>query len=44
VSAFQHQVALGEVVAHLRHRRSLRAVTCAAVSGVGLWQPAASPA
>jgi glyoxylase-like metal-dependent hydrolase (beta-lactamase superfamily II) len=44
LSAFQHQAALGEVVAHLRHLRSLRAVTCAAVSGVGLWQPAASPA
>ena len=41
LSAFQHQAALGEVVAHLRHLRSLRAVTCAAVGGVGLWQPAA---
>ena len=41
LSAFQHQAALGEVVAHLRHLSSLRAVTCAAVSGVGLWQPAA---
>jgi len=40
LSTFQHQAALGEVVAHLRHLRSLRAVTCAAVSGVGLWQPA----
>ena len=27
--------------AHLRHLRSLQAVTCAAVSGVGLWQPTA---
>ncbi len=33
LSAFQHQAALGEVVAHLRHLSSLRAVTCAAVSG-----------
>jgi hypothetical protein len=41
LSALQHQAALGEVVAHLRHLLSLRAVTCAAVSGVGLWQPAA---
>jgi glyoxylase-like metal-dependent hydrolase (beta-lactamase superfamily II) len=41
LSPFQHQAALGEVVAHLRHLRSLRAVSCAAVSGVGLWQPAA---
>jgi glyoxylase-like metal-dependent hydrolase (beta-lactamase superfamily II) len=41
LSAFQHQAALGEVVAHLRHLRSLRAVTCAAVSGVGLWRTAA---
>ncbi len=40
LSAFQHQAALGEVVAHLRYLRSLRAVTCAPVSGVGLWQPA----
>ena len=42
LSAFQHQAALGEVVAHLRHLRTLRAVTCAAVSGVGLWQAAVS--
>jgi glyoxylase-like metal-dependent hydrolase (beta-lactamase superfamily II) len=41
LSAFQHQAALGEVVAHLRHLRSLRAVTCAPVSGVGLWGPGA---
>ena len=41
LSAFQHQAALGEVVAHLRHLRSQRIVTCAAVSGVGLWQSAA---
>ena len=39
LSAFQHQAALGEVVAHLRHLLSQRAVTCAAVSGVGLSQP-----
>lgn len=42
LSPFQHQAALGEVVAHLRHLRALRAVSCAAVSGVGLWQPAAA--
>jgi glyoxylase-like metal-dependent hydrolase (beta-lactamase superfamily II) len=41
LSTFQHQAALGEVVAHLRHLRAQRAVSCAAVSGVGLWQPAA---
>jgi hypothetical protein len=40
LSTFQHQAALGEVVAHLRHLRALRTVSCAAVSGVGLWQPA----
>jgi hypothetical protein len=39
LSPFQHQAALGEVVAHLRHLRSLRAVSCAAVGGVGLWHP-----
>ena len=44
LSAFQHQAALGEVIAHLGHLRSLRAVTCAPVSGVGLWQPAGQPA
>ena len=40
LSPFQHQAALGEVVAHLRHLRSLRAVNCSAVGGVGLWHPA----
>jgi len=44
LSAFQHQAALGEVIAHLGHLRSLRAVTCAPVSGVGLWQPAGQSA
>jgi glyoxylase-like metal-dependent hydrolase (beta-lactamase superfamily II) len=44
LSAFQHHAALGEVVAHLRHLRSLRAVTCAADRGVGLWGPSAQPA
>ena len=39
LSPFQQQAALGEVVAHLRHLRSLRAVSCADVGGVGLWQP-----
>jgi glyoxylase-like metal-dependent hydrolase (beta-lactamase superfamily II) len=39
LSPFQHQAALGEVVAHLRHLRSLRAVSYAAVGGVGLWHP-----
>jgi glyoxylase-like metal-dependent hydrolase (beta-lactamase superfamily II) len=43
LSTFQHQAALGEVVAHLRHLRSLRAVSYAAVSGVALWQPAILP-
>jgi glyoxylase-like metal-dependent hydrolase (beta-lactamase superfamily II) len=43
LSTFQHQAALGEVVAHLRHLRSLRAVSYAAVSGVALWQPALHP-
>ncbi|WP_160573972.1 MBL fold metallo-hydrolase [Actinomadura physcomitrii] len=38
LSAVQHQAALGEVVAHLRHLQSLGTVTCATVSGVGLWQ------
>ena len=41
LSTFQHQAALGEVVAHLRYLRSQREVTCAPVSGVGLWQPMA---
>jgi len=39
LSAFQHQAALGEVVAHLRHLLSQRLVTCADANGMGLWQP-----
>jgi hypothetical protein len=43
LSALQHQAALGEVVAHLRHLRSRRTVTCAEADGVGLWAaPAAA--
>jgi glyoxylase-like metal-dependent hydrolase (beta-lactamase superfamily II) len=43
LSALQHQAALGEVVAHLRHLRSRRIVTCMEVGGVGLWAaPAAA--
>jgi glyoxylase-like metal-dependent hydrolase (beta-lactamase superfamily II) len=37
LSANQHRAALGEVVAHLRHLRSRRLVTCADAGGVGLW-------
>ena len=39
LSASQHRAALGEVVAHLRHLRSRRLVTCADAGGVGLWTP-----
>lgn len=42
LSAFQHQAALGEVVAHLRHLRSRQAVTCVTADGVGRWQPTAA--
>ena len=42
LSAMQRQGALGEVVAHLRHLRSRRIVTCADGTGVGLWAAAAS--
>jgi glyoxylase-like metal-dependent hydrolase (beta-lactamase superfamily II) len=41
LSTFQHQAALGEVVAHLRYLRSRGTVTCAEAGGVGLWRPAA---
>jgi len=43
LSAFQHQAALGEVVAHLRHLQSRQAATCAVADGVGLWRPTAVP-
>ena len=42
LSAFQHQAALGEVVAHLRHLRSQRIITCADADGVERWQPSAA--
>jgi glyoxylase-like metal-dependent hydrolase (beta-lactamase superfamily II) len=38
LSAVQHQAALGEVVAHLRHLSSQRLAACAVVDGVGHWR------
>jgi len=41
LSVFQHQAALGEVVAHLCHLRSRQEATCVVADGVGLWRPTA---
>ncbi|HEX8007160.1 MAG TPA: MBL fold metallo-hydrolase [Trebonia sp.] len=38
LSTFQHQAALGEVVAHLRYLRARRTAECAEAGGVGRWR------